>query len=142
MDAVKVAQTLIQKQSVTPEDAGCQDLMKDWLGNLDFNNETMVFEDTTNLWSRRGTENPVFCFAGHTDVVPSGPEEHWTHPPFSGLIKNGMLHGRGAADMKGSLAAMMVATKRFVEKYPDHKGSIAFLTVSYTHLTLPTIYSV
>ncbi|MBO1254881.1 succinyl-diaminopimelate desuccinylase [Alteromonas sp. 5E99-2] len=130
MDAVKVAQTLIQKQSVTPEDAGCQDLMKDWLGNLDFTNETMIFEDTTNLWSRRGTENPVFCFAGHTDVVPSGPEEHWTHPPFSGLIKDGMLHGRGAADMKGSLAAMMVATKRFVEKYPDHKGSIAFLITS------------
>lgn len=129
-DVITLAKTLINKRSVTPEDAGCQDLMKDMLGELGFNNETMVFEDTTNLWSRRGTEGPVFCFAGHTDVVPSGPEEAWQTPPFSATEKEGMLHGRGAADMKGSLAAMLTATQRFVEDYPNHKGSIAYLITS------------
>lgn len=130
MDVATLTQTLIRKRSVTPEDAGCQELMKQWLGDLGFDNETMVFHDTTNLWSRRGTQEPVFCFAGHTDVVPSGPEENWTHPPFDAVIADGMIHGRGAADMKGSLAAMLVATKRFVEKHPSHKGSIAFLITS------------
>jgi succinyl-diaminopimelate desuccinylase len=130
MDVITLTQTLIQKQSVTPEDAGCQDLMKNWLAQLGFTNETMVFEDTTNLWSRKGHSEPVFCFAGHTDVVPSGPQSQWTYPPFSGLLKDGMIHGRGAADMKGSLAAMLVATKRFVETHPTHKGSIAFLITS------------
>lgn len=130
MDVIALTQTLIQKQSVTPEDAGCQDLMKDWLAQLGFINETMIFEDTTNLWSRKGNSEPVFCFAGHTDVVPTGPEDRWTYPPFSGLVKDGMIRGRGAADMKGSLASMLVATKRFVETHPDHKGSIAFLITS------------
>ena len=130
MDVVSLTQTLIQKQSVTPEDAGCQDLMKDWLAPLGFENETMVFHDTTNLWARKGNTAPVFCFAGHTDVVPSGPAEKWANPPFAGLLKEGFVHGRGAADMKGSLAAMLVATKRFVKKHPNHKGSIAFLITS------------
>jgi len=90
----------------------------------------MVFEDTTNLWSRRGNSGPVFCFAGHTDVVPAGNLESWNTPPFEPVISDGMLYGRGAADMKGSLAAMIVATERFVADYPNHQGSIAFLITS------------
>lgn len=130
LDVIEIAKELINRRSVTPEDAGCQDEMKDFLGSLGFNNETMVFEDTTNLWSRRGIEGPVFCFAGHTDVVPSGPESSWETPPFTATEVDGYLHGRGAADMKGSLAAMLVATREFVRDYPDHKGSIAYLITS------------
>ena len=129
-DVLAVTKDLINRRSVTPEDAGCQDMMKDWLAELGFNNETMVFEDTTNLWSRRGNDGPVFCFAGHTDVVPSGPESAWKTPPFSATEKDGILYGRGAADMKGSLAAMLTATRQFVNDYPDHHGSIAFLITS------------
>lgn len=129
-DVLAVTKDLINRRSVTPEDAGCQDMMKDWLAELGFNNETMVFEDTTNLWSRRGNNGPVFCFAGHTDVVPSGPESAWKTPPFSATEKDGVLYGRGAADMKGSLAAMLTATRQFVNDYPDHHGSIAFLITS------------
>lgn len=127
---VALTENLIARQSVTPEDAGCQTLMANWLAKLGFDNESMVFEDTTNLWSRRGTEKPVFCFAGHTDVVPAGPLSQWQTPPFEPTIIDGVLYGRGAADMKGSLAAMMVATKRFVKDYPDHKGSITYLITS------------
>ncbi|MBU3022607.1 succinyl-diaminopimelate desuccinylase [Aestuariibacter sp. A3R04] len=127
---IDVAKNLINRRSVTPEDAGCQEYMKDWLSESGFSHETMVFEDTTNLWSRRGTQAPVFCFAGHTDVVPSGPEDAWQTPPFEATEKAGYLHGRGAADMKGSLAAMMVATRRFVADYSTHKGSIAYLITS------------
>ncbi|WP_373995561.1 succinyl-diaminopimelate desuccinylase [Alteromonas sp. KUL49] len=130
LDVIEIAKELINRRSVTPEDAGCQDEMKAFLGSLGFNNETMVFEDTTNLWSRKGTEGPVFCFAGHTDVVPSGPESSWETPPFTATEVDGYLHGRGAADMKGSLAAMLVATREFVRDYPDHKGSIAYLITS------------
>lgn len=129
-DVLAVTKDLINRRSVTPEDAGCQDMMKDWLAELGFNNETMIFEDTTNLWSRRGNDGPVFCFAGHTDVVPSGPESAWKTPPFSATEKDGVLYGRGAADMKGSLAAMLTATRQFVNDYPDHHGSIAFLITS------------
>ena len=129
-DVLAVTKDLINRRSVTPEDAGCQDMMKDWLAELGFNNETMVFEDTTNLWSRRGNDGPVFCFAGHTDVVPSGPESAWKTPPFSATEKDDVLYGRGAADMKGSLAAMLTATRQFVNDYPDHHGSIAFLITS------------
>ncbi|MCC2615995.1 succinyl-diaminopimelate desuccinylase [Aestuariibacter halophilus] len=125
-----LAKALINRRSVTPDDAGCQTLMADRLAPLDFNIESMVFDDTTNLWARRGTDGPVFCFAGHTDVVPSGPEQDWQTPPFEATEIDGYLHGRGAADMKGSLAAMLVATERFVAKHPDHKGSIAFLITS------------
>ena len=127
---IDIAKQLINRRSVTPEDAGCQDAMREFLGALGFNNETMVFEDTTNLWSRRGKEGPVFCFAGHTDVVPSGPEDSWKTPPFTATEIDGYLHGRGAADMKGSLAAMLVATREFVNKHPDHQGSIAYLITS------------
>lgn len=129
-DVLAVTKDLINRRSVTPEDAGCQDMMKDWLAELGFNNETMVFDDTTNLWARRGNDGPVFCFAGHTDVVPSGPESAWKTPPFSATEKDGLLYGRGAADMKGSLAAMLTATRQFVNDYPDHHGSIAFLITS------------
>lgn len=129
-NVIEIAKNLMNRRSVTPEDEGCQEAMKDFLGTLGFNNETMVFGDTTNLWSRRGNEGPVFCFAGHTDVVPSGPESAWKTPPFTATEVDGYLHGRGAADMKGSLAAMLVATRQFVADYPNHKGSIAYLITS------------
>lgn len=121
---------LINRQSVTPEDAGCQDMMADILRPLGFEIEDLTFADTKNIWARKGTEDPVFCFAGHTDVVPSGPAERWQSPPFEATEKDGYLHGRGAADMKGSLAAMLAATEKFVKANPDHKGSIAFLITS------------
>ena len=127
---IELAKTLIAKPSITPEDAGCQELMSQMLAQSGFTNETMVFEDTTNLWSRRGTTEPVFCFAGHTDVVPPGELTDWHTPPFEPTIIDGMLYGRGAADMKGSLAAMLIATERFVKDYPDHKGSITYLITS------------
>ncbi|MEM5551878.1 succinyl-diaminopimelate desuccinylase [Pseudoalteromonas neustonica] len=127
---IKLAQDLIQKRSVTPEDANCQAMMNERLAKLGFNIESLFFTDTLNTWARKGDRSPHFCFAGHTDVVPTGPEKNWQHPPFSGLITEGMLYGRGAADMKGSLAAMIVATERFVTKHPDHKGSISFLITS------------
>lgn len=129
-DVITLAQALIQRQSVTPEDAGCQDMLNNRLKALGFNIESLFFTDTLNTWARKGSESPHFCFAGHTDVVPTGPQSNWQHPPFSGLIEDGLLHGRGAADMKGSLAAMIVATERFVAKHPDHKGSISFLITS------------
>ncbi|QFU23009.1 succinyl-diaminopimelate desuccinylase [Shewanella eurypsychrophilus] len=129
-DVLILAQELISRPSVTPLDEGCQKLMADRLAIAGFNIESMVFEDTTNMWARRGKELPVFCFAGHTDVVPVGDLNRWHTPPFDPVVIDGYLHGRGAADMKGSLAAMLVATERFVEKNPDHKGSIAFLITS------------
>ena len=127
---IELAQALIQRESVTPEDAGCQALMNERLEKLGFNIESLFFTDTLNTWARKGDASPHFCFAGHTDVVPTGPEKNWQHPPFSARVEDGMLHGRGAADMKGSLAAMVVATERFVAKHPDHNGSISFLITS------------
>ncbi|MCL1037471.1 succinyl-diaminopimelate desuccinylase [Shewanella submarina] len=129
-EVTDIAIDLIARPSVTPEDAGCQKMMADYLAPLGFDIESMVFEDTTNMWARKGSESPLFCFAGHTDVVPAGDLNQWHTPPFEPREIDGYLHGRGAADMKGSLAAMMVATKRFVEKHPDHNGSIAFLITS------------
>ncbi|QRZ23025.1 succinyl-diaminopimelate desuccinylase [Vibrio sp. sp1] len=125
-----LAKDLISRQSVTPEDVGCQDLMIERLKALGFEIEVMVFEDTTNFWARRGSEAPLFAFAGHTDVVPAGKLEHWNTHPFEPTIIDGYLHGRGAADMKGSLAAMVVAVERFIAENPDHKGSIGFLITS------------
>ncbi|MDL5028538.1 succinyl-diaminopimelate desuccinylase [Vibrio sp. BS-M-Sm-2] len=125
-----LAKDLISRQSVTPEDAGCQDLMIERLKALGFEIEVMVFEDTTNFWARRGTEAPLFAFAGHTDVVPAGPIEQWNTKPFEPTIVDGYLHGRGAADMKGSLASMIVAVEQFIAKHPDHTGSIGFLITS------------
>ncbi len=129
-DVVELTKALINRPSVTPLDEGCQELMASYLTPLGFTIETMVFEDTTNMWARKGTEHPVFCFAGHTDVVPAGNEAHWDTPPFKATEVGDMLHGRGAADMKGSLAAMVIATEQFVQKHPNHKGSIAFLITS------------
>lgn len=130
MDTIDLTCELIQRASVTPNDAGCQELLGERLAKLGFTLESMVFEDTTNLWARRGNTGPLFCFAGHTDVVPTGAEHAWTYPPFSATRKDGYIYGRGAADMKGSLAAMVVATERFVANHPDHQGSIAFLITS------------
>lgn len=127
---IQLSKELISRASVTPEDAGCQKLMATRLEKLGFNIESMFFVDTLNMWARKGTEEPVFCFAGHTDVVPTGDVANWHTPPFEPTIKDGMLYGRGAADMKGSLAAMIVATENFVAKHPDHKGSIAYLITS------------
>ncbi|MDU0111822.1 succinyl-diaminopimelate desuccinylase [Psychrosphaera aquimarina] len=129
-ETVELAKALISKESVTPEDAGCQQLMASRLEKLGFNIESLFYVDTLNMWARKGTQDPVFCFAGHTDVVPTGDVAKWTTPPFEPTIKDGMLYGRGAADMKGSLAAMVVATENFVKKHPDHKGSIAYLITS------------
>ncbi|RJX67516.1 succinyl-diaminopimelate desuccinylase [Vibrio sinensis] len=125
-----LAKDLISRQSVTPEDAGCQDVMIERLKALGFNIEIMVFEDTTNFWARRGTQAPLFAFAGHTDVVPAGNLSHWETNPFEPTIKDGVLYGRGAADMKGSLASMVVAVEQFIAQYPDHNGSIGFLITS------------
>ncbi|MBO2612248.1 succinyl-diaminopimelate desuccinylase [Shewanella algae] len=130
LQVLELAKELISRASVTPLDEGCQALMAERLAKLGFANESMVFEDTTNLWSRRGTEGPVFCFAGHTDVVPPGDLANWHTPPFEPVVIDDYLHGRGAADMKGSLAAMVVATERFVTAHPHHQGSIAFLITS------------
>jgi succinyl-diaminopimelate desuccinylase len=125
-----LTKNLINRKSVTPEDAGCQELMVNILKPLGFIIEDLTFADTKNIWARKGTGEPLFCFAGHTDVVPSGPEQNWQTPPFEATEKNGYVHGRGAADMKGSLAAMLVATENFVKTNPQHKGSIAFLITS------------
>lgn len=122
-----LAKALIEKESVTPDDAQCQELMADVLEPLGFKMESMWFEEVLNLWARKGTESPLVCFAGHTDVVPTGPHDNWTYPPFDPTVVDGMLYGRGAADMKGSIAAFLTATERFVTKHPNHKGSIAYL---------------
>ncbi|RSD30606.1 succinyl-diaminopimelate desuccinylase [Vibrio pectenicida] len=125
-----LAKDFISRQSVTPVDAGCQNVMIERLKALGFEIEVMVFEDTTNFWARRGTQAPLFAFAGHTDVVPVGNIELWDTPPFEPTIKNGFLYGRGAADMKGSLASMIVAVEQFIALNPNHKGSIGFLITS------------
>ena len=121
---------LISRPSVTPVDEGCQDVLIERLEKLGFRPERLRFDDVDNIWLRRGTDGPVFCFAGHTDVVPPGPAEKWESPPFEPEIRDGVLYGRGAADMKGSIAAMTTAVERFVAAHPDHKGSIAFLITS------------
>jgi len=127
---LQLAKDLLSRKSVTPEDAGCQQMMIERLEGLGFTIETMVFEDTTNLWARRGTTAPVFCFAGHTDVVPVGKIEDWDTDPFVPTIIDGYLHGRGAADMKGSIASFLVAVENFVNENPNHQGSIALLITS------------
>ena len=129
-ETLTIAQALVRKASVTPDDQGCQRLLSDALEPYGFSAELMQFGDVQNLWLRRGTTAPLFVFAGHTDVVPTGPEENWSYPPFAGDVVDGMLHGRGAADMKGSLAAMVTACKRFASANPSHRGSIALLITS------------
>lgn len=130
-ETIKLAQQLVQIDSITPDDKGCQAIIADYLSPLGFKIENMPFAEVTNLWARKGTTSPCIVFAGHTDVVPTGDENEWTHPPFSAHIdENNMMFGRGTADMKSSIACFMVAVKQFVKDYPDHKGSIAFLITS------------
>ena len=129
-DALELTRALIACPSVTPADAGCQALMTERLAASGFRIETLQFGSVTNLWARRGDVSPVLCFAGHTDVVPTGPLEEWRSDPFTPVIRDGVLYGRGAADMKSGLAAMVTATEEFVAAHPDHRGSIAFLITS------------
>ena len=121
---------LIRRPSVTPEDGGCQQLIGERLAHIGFTLEPMVFGEVSNLWARRGTKAPLLVFAGHTDVVPPGPLDKWQSAPFSPEVRAGLLYGRGAADMKGSLAAMVTACEGFVAEHPGHNGSIAFLLTS------------
>jgi succinyl-diaminopimelate desuccinylase len=121
---------LIARPSVTPEDHGCQALMASRLAAVGFRTETLQFGGVTNLWARRGDAGPLLCFAGHTDVVPSGPLEEWRSDPFAPVIRDGVLYGRGAADMKSGLAAMVTAAEEFVAAHSGHRGSIAFLITS------------
>jgi len=121
---------LIRRRSITPDDAGCQSLISERLERLGFVCETMSFNDVTNLWARRGSDSPVFCFAGHTDVVPPGDEQEWNTDPFEPTFKDGVLYGRGSADMKSGLAAMIVALEEFLGEHPDHPGNIALLITS------------
>lgn len=129
---LQLACDLIRRPSVTPVDADCQAQMMSRLGAVGFQLEPMRIEDVDNFWATHGSQNgPVLCFAGHTDVVPTGPVQQWQHEPFEALIDaDGMLCGRGAADMKGSLASMVIASERFVQDYPDHRGKVAFLITS------------
>jgi succinyl-diaminopimelate desuccinylase len=129
-DTIQLAIDLISRRSVTPEDAGCQDLMIQRLQALGFKIERLPFGEVTNFWARRGEQGPLLAFAGHTDVVPTGPEAQWQSPPFDPVMRDGYVFGRGAADMKGSLAAMITACERFIQQYPAHSGSIAFLITS------------
>ena len=128
---LELACELIRRPSVTPLDEGCQQLMMQRLVACGFAVERMRIEEVDNFWARHGGDGPVLCFAGHTDVVPTGPLQGWQHPPFEVRIdEQGMLCGRGAADMKGSLASMIIAVERFVADHPDHRGAIAFLITS------------
>ncbi|SNT69182.1 succinyl-diaminopimelate desuccinylase [Psychrobacter sp. LV10R520-6] len=134
-----LSMALMERPSVTPDDTGCQDILSTHLEQAGFDCEFMYFGDkkksgehaeVKNLWARRGTTEPVICFAGHTDVVPTGDENNWTYPPFTPTLANGYLWGRGAADMKTGIAAFTVAAERFVRNHPEHNGSIAFLITS------------
>ena len=127
---IEFATALMSRPSVTPEDAGCQELIGARLQQAGFVIEPMRFGEVTNLWARRGTQNPLFCFAGHTDVVPAGDRDQWRSDPFVPSLRDGALYGRGAADMKASLAAMVDATIEFTSLCPRHQGSIAFLITS------------
>ncbi len=129
-ETLKLTRDLISRPSVTPDDAGCQTLLQTRLDAAGFSGETLQFGDVTNLWSRRGSDGPLLVFAGHTDVVPTGPLERWQSPPFEPSERDGLLYGRGAADMKGSVAAFVTACERFVHRHPDHRGSIALLITS------------
>lgn len=127
---VALAVELLERRSLTPDDAGCHDLIAARLQKLGFHIERHCHNGVDNLWARKGTAHPVVCFAGHTDVVPTGPLEQWHSDPFTPTLRDGRLYARGAADMKASDAAFVTATERFLAAYPNHKGSIAFLFTS------------
>lgn len=129
-ETLAILKDLVGRPSITPDDAGCQELLKNALLDLGFTVEDLPFADVTNFWARRGSEGPLLCFAGHTDVVPPGALEEWSTEPFEPVEKDGLLYGRGTADMKASLAAMIVAIRHFLERCPDHSGSIALLITS------------
>ena len=128
--ALELAKELIARRSVTPEDGGCQQLLAARLTKAGFRCEPMKFGDVTNLWARRGSSSPLVCFAGHTDVVPTGPLSEWHSDPFVPTVRDGKLYGRGAADMKSSIAAFVVAVELFLKERPGHSGSIALLLTS------------
>jgi len=127
---LELARQLVSRASVTPQDGGCQTLMCARLEAAGFSIQSLPFDDVSNFWARRGHSAPLLVFAGHTDVVPTGPREQWQSDPFMPEIRDGLLYGRGAADMKGSLAAMVTACEAFIAAHPDHRGSIAFLVTS------------
>jgi succinyl-diaminopimelate desuccinylase len=126
----ELARELISRASVTPNDAGCQEILRQRLARLGFVAEPMRRGEVDNLWARRGSRAPLICFAGHTDVVPTGPLDQWQSDPFTPTVRNGLLYGRGAADMKSSLAAFITAIEGFLSEHPDHPGSIALLVTS------------
>ncbi len=128
--AIALLCDLIRCRSLTPDDAGCQSILASRLEELGFNCESLPFGDVDNLWARRGNSGPVLCFAGHTDVVLPGSESEWQSDPFEPAVRDGFLYGRGSADMKSGLAAMIVAFERFIGEHPDHNGSLAFLITS------------
>jgi succinyl-diaminopimelate desuccinylase len=128
--ALELTRQLIERRSITPEDGGCQELIAARLQKSGFRCESMKFGEVTNLWARRGSSHPVVCFAGHTDVVPTGPLSEWKSDPFVPTIRDGKLYGRGAADMKSSIACFVVAAERFVAERPQHSGSIGLLITS------------
>ncbi len=127
---LELLKDLIRRESITPLDAGCQDLIASRLTPLGFHDERLVFADTQNIYLKRGTAKPLFVFLGHTDVVPTGKLESWDSPPFEPTIRDGQLYGRGAADMKGGIAAFITAVERFIANHPDHQGSIAVMLTS------------
>lgn len=130
LNPLALTQELLRIPSITPNDNGCQTLLIQHLQRLGFSIEPLPFGEVNNFWARRGKHGPVLAFAGHTDVVPTGPLEAWTSPPFQPEIRNGYLYGRGAADMKGNIAAMLVACERFIQLHPNHNGAIAWLITS------------
>ncbi|MCW5600100.1 succinyl-diaminopimelate desuccinylase [Nitrosomonas sp.] len=130
VDTLALAQTLIARRSITPVDDGCQAILIDRLKRIGFSIESMRHGEVENLWARRGSTRPIICFAGHTDVVPTGPLAQWVTDPFIPTIRNGRLYGRGAADMKTSIAACVTAIERFIQVHPQHQGSIALLITS------------
>lgn len=129
-DALDLLIDLVKKESLTPNDAGCQAMLAERLSRHGFKAERLNFNDTHNIWLRRGTQRPLFTFLGHTDVVPPGPLEQWDSPPFQPTLREGKLYGRGTADMKAGIACFMVAVERFIAEHPTHKGSISLLLTS------------
>jgi len=129
-ETLTLLKNLVSRESVTPKDAGCQDVVVERLSKLGFKEERLNFDDTQNIWLRKGEAKPLLTFLGHTDVVPPGPLDRWDSPPFEPTIKNGKLYGRGTADMKGGVACFITALERFLTKHPDHQGSIAVMLTS------------
>lgn len=129
-ETLALLKDLISRESVTPKDAGCQDVLVERLEKIGFKEERLNFADTQNIWLKRGEAKPLLTFLGHTDVVPPGPLDRWDSPPFEPTIRDGKLYGRGAADMKGGIACFITAVERFIANHPDHQGSIAVMITS------------